>query len=197
MKVARPTLVHLAPGDIGQLTDAQRRRAGPSSHRDLPAGGHEEDITAITERDRIRYSTHRRAAPTLSLSAAAAARLGAAHRTPKSAPSSPSGFALIAARDAVGRGSLPPSGSKSPMDLDLRADGPAISGGHISARSRVCRCIRRRLIELPHNSQPPCQRRLHSALQAAMVMPGRYPSAYAEPPYRVSSPCSMSCAQWA
>ena len=80
----------------------------------------------------------------------------------------------------------PPSGSKSPADLDLRADGVAVSGRHSSARSRVGRSIRKRLIELPRNFQPPFQRRLHSALQAAVVMPGRYPAAYAEPPYRVA-----------
>lgn len=32
-------------------------------HPDLPAGGREEDTLAITERDRIRKSTHRHAAP--------------------------------------------------------------------------------------------------------------------------------------
>jgi len=33
-------------------------------HPDMPAGGHEEDLMAITERDRIRWSMHRHAAPT-------------------------------------------------------------------------------------------------------------------------------------
>jgi hypothetical protein len=32
-------------------------------HPDLPAGGHEEDAMAITERDRIRTSSRRGAAP--------------------------------------------------------------------------------------------------------------------------------------
>jgi hypothetical protein len=41
----------------------------------------------------------------------------------------------------------------------------------------------KRLIEFSRNFQPPFQRRLHSALQAAMVMAGRYPVVSSEPPH--------------
>jgi len=41
--------------------------ASAGGHPDLPAGGHEEDPLAITERDQILYSTHRRSAPNADL----------------------------------------------------------------------------------------------------------------------------------
>jgi len=50
----------LAVCGLGCLRFAGRRIVG--GHPDLPAGGHEEDPMAITERDRIRRSTHRHAA---------------------------------------------------------------------------------------------------------------------------------------
>jgi hypothetical protein len=50
--------VDLPPPDPGQDTELS-----VGGHPDLPAGGHEEDTMAITERDRIRWSTHRHAAP--------------------------------------------------------------------------------------------------------------------------------------
>ena len=51
------------PLPTDQLPSASSPATCVSGHPDLPAGGHEEDTMAITERERIRQSTHRHAAP--------------------------------------------------------------------------------------------------------------------------------------